>query len=102
MRKISCWAKQHPAIAILFIVVLNGMIGLLALFTGTALYNNGIILPRAIAVFSVPLLAFLYLVYPRHKHHYSKRKMLEFAFLIPCFISFTVLCNKLNDTGSSY
>ncbi|MFT3979337.1 MAG: hypothetical protein QM687_02630 [Ferruginibacter sp.] len=101
MKTISLWARQHSAAAITLVVLLNIILITLGLASGTLLEQAGILLSPAIAATAMAVLVVIVLLYPSFNDHYRKRKLLEFAFFITCFIGIAGIGNNLNSTAYS-
>lgn len=112
MRKISIWAKLHPAPARIIIVFIKMMLLGAAIFNGKLFYEQGITLSPIIAVFAILLLITAAFIYSEKKSFihakrklYTRRKSCDFTLAFATYILVSVLSNNEQvfiDSASSH
>jgi hypothetical protein len=98
LHKISRWGYHHQRLSRWLIAVAHVLAALNALFLGTLLYYEDVLIPAWVKLLFLPLLLVSYLFYPKYgslNYHYLKQKMHDAAFIVVFTLFLLVHANSV-------
>lgn len=98
MKRLSFWAKHHPKLSWLIIIICQVLIYFAGMYIGAILEDVGIHIPISIFLFSFSIFLFFVYLYPRGENRFKQYKFQKTCDFIIGLATFACICFYYNST----
>ncbi len=98
MKRLSHWAKHHPKLSWLIIIICQVLIYFAGMYIGAILEDAGIHIPASLFLFSLCIFLFFVYLYPQGVNRFKQYKLQKTCDIIIGLAAFVCICFYYNST----